>query len=386
MLSAGFLGLIPPYRKNLKKIKKIGNRITVKRKNNKIVIATRGSKLALWQANWVKTELETKNPEIRVELKKIKTTGDKILDVPLAKIGGKGLFLKEIEETLLRNEADLAVHSMKDVPVDLPEGLHLTAICERENPRDALIAKNPDQGKRSIKGFKDLPKGALIGTSSLRRTCQILHVRPDLKITQLRGNLDTRIRKLKEGQFDAIIVAVAGVKRLGMSESITEVIGSDISLPAIGQGAIGIECRIDDKPVNDLLTFFNHRETSICIRAERAFLKRLEGGCQVPIAAYARLLPEDKELRSSEDKMSTSQTLSVSTSQLRDVKLVLDGLVGSISGDRLIKGSLNGMPDNAETLGTQLADDLLSRGAREILIEVYKDTKGFSFSEDSFQP
>src|SRR3990172_8540985 len=206
---------------------------------NKVVIGTRASKLALWQAEWVKSELERMNPGLQVELNKIKTTGDKILDVPLAKVGGKGLFVKEIEEALLADEADLAVHSMKDVPTEFPENLHLAVICEREDPRDAFISQKQDGGFR-IRSFKDLPDGASIGTSSLRRSCQLLSIRPDLKILQLRGNLDTRLRKLDEGQFDAIILAAAGVKRLGWAERITEVLEPEISLPAIGQGAIRI--------------------------------------------------------------------------------------------------------------------------------------------------
>ena len=212
---------------------------------NKVVIGTRASKLALWQAEWVKSELERMNPGLRVELNKIKTTGDKILDVPLAMVGGKGLFVKEIEEAMLRGEADLAVHSMKDVPTEFPEGLELAAICKREDPRDAFITKI-ENSKFRIQHFKDLPQGASVGTSSLRRSCQLLSLRPDIRIIQLRGNLETRLRKLDEGQFDAIILAVAGVKRLGWSDRITEVLSTEISLPAIGQGAIGIECRIDD--------------------------------------------------------------------------------------------------------------------------------------------
>ncbi len=331
--------------------------------NHKVVVATRGSRLALWQANWVKTELEKKYPGTVVELKKIKTTGDKILDVPLAKVGGKGLFVKEIEEALLRGDADLAVHSMKDVPAVLPAGLHITAVCERGNPRDALISqiRNP---KSEIRNFKDLPQGARIGTSSLRRSCQLLHIRPDLKIAQLRGNLDTRIRKLDEGQFDAIIVAAAGVKRLGIADRITEILDTGISLPAIGQGAVGIECRTDNKFINNLLKPLNHPDTSVCVRAERAFLKKLEGGCQVPIAAHARLLQEDEKIRSSEDKKSPP-------SQPLNFRLVIDGLVGSISGDRMIKDSIEGKPDDAELLGTRLAECLISKGAGEILAEVY---------------
>lgn len=316
---------------------------------NKIIIGTRGSKLALWQAEWIKSELQKLNPYLEIELNKIKTTGDKILDVPLARVGGKGLFVKEIEEALLRNEADIAVHSMKDVPTEFPEGLHLAVITKREDPRDAFISR------AAIKSFKNLPKGATIGTSSLRRSCQLLSIRTDLKIEQLRGNLDTRLRKLDEGQFDAIILAAAGVKRLGWAKRITEILSPEISLPAIGQGAVGIECRVDDEFINNLIAPLNHTETSICVRAERAFLKKLEGGCQVPIAAYARLLPPHPLTKGG---------------QGGDV-LVMDGLVGSVSGDRIVKGRIEGTPNDAETIGIRLAEDLLSRGAKEILEEVY---------------
>ena len=334
----------------------------------KIIIGTRGSKLALWQAEWVKSALLKLNPGLTIELNKIKTTGDKILDVPLAKVGGKGLFVKEIEEALLNGEADLAVHSMKDVPTDFPKGLHLAVICKREDPRDAFITAVSSQqsavSKNKIKRFKDLPKGATIGTSSLRRACQLLSIRPDLKIAQLRGNLDTRLRKLDEGQFDAIILAAAGVKRLGWAERITEVIEPEVSLPAIGQGAIGIECRVDDEFINKLIAPLNHSETSICVRAERACLKKLEGGCQVPIAAHARLV-QKSEVRSQkpEDKDSSLFTVHYS--------LIMDGLVGSVSGDRIIKSHIEGNPKDAESLGIKLAEDLLSKGAKEILDEVY---------------
>ncbi len=321
-------------------------------KRNSVTIGTRGSKLALWQAEWVKSELERIRPGVSVELNKIKTTGDKILDVPLAKVGGKGLFVKEIEEALLGGGADLAVHSMKDVPTEFPAGLHLPAICKREDPRDAFISGiqdsrpggSPGETKFKIQNFNSLPQGATIGTSSLRRATQLLNTRPDVKIEQLRGNLDTRLRKLDEGQFDAIILAAAGVKRLGWANRITEVIPTDISLPAIGQGAIGIECRVEDKFINDLVSSLNHTDTSVCVRAERAFLKKLEGGCQVPIAAYARLM---------------------------DGSIVMDGLVGSIAGDRIVRGHIEGGMGNPEVLGTKLADDVLSRGAKEILDEVY---------------
>ena len=308
-----------------------------------IVIGTRGSKLALWQAEWVRSEIKRHFPEVNITLKKIKTTGDKILDVPLAKVGGKGLFVKEIEEAMLRKEIDIAVHSMKDVPTELPAGLHLGAICKREDPRDAFISRLQN-GEFQIKAFKELPDGATIGTSSLRRSCQLKNLRPDLKILQLRGNVDTRLRKLDEGQFDAIILASAGVKRLGHKDRITEYLPVEVSLPAIGQGAIGIECRTDDEFINHVISKLNHPETSICVRAERAFLKRLEGGCQVPIAAHATL--EGSLLR-------------------------LDGLVGSIEGDRIIREQIEGPPDDAESLGTELAEIILSKGGKEILDEVY---------------
>lgn len=324
-------------------------------KTEHIMIGTRGSKLALWQAKYVKRELEKRFPAITVEILKIKTTGDKILDVPLAQVGGKGLFVKEIEEALLKREADIAVHSMKDVPTDFPAGLHLALVCEREDPRDALIINNKlsiKSGEVRVRGQKSdaslifsLPKHAIIGTSSLRRSCQLLSLRPDLKIEQLRGNLDTRLRKLDEGQFDAIILATAGVKRLGWQERITEILQPEISLPAIGQGAIGIECRIGDERINRLIAGLDHPETHTCVKAERAFLRKLEGGCQVPIAAHARVISG---------------------------RIMMHGLVGSITGDRIVKGSIEGDPVHAEVLGLTLAEDVLSRGAKEILDEVYK--------------
>ncbi len=309
----------------------------------KIIIGTRGSALALWQAEWVKASLEKLSSGVQIELNKIKTTGDKILDVPLAKVGGKGLFVKEIEEALLEGRADIAVHSMKDVPTEFPPGLHLAVICEREDPRDAFISAIKD-GQFRVKSFNDLPRGARIGTSSLRRSSQLLNKRPDLKIEQLSGNLNTRLRKLDEGLFDAIILAVAGVKRLGWQDRITEILPPEISLPAIGQGAVGIETRIDDKVINSLISELNHSETSICVRAERSVLERLEGGCQVPIAAHARLL---------------------------NGIITIDGLVGSVTGDRIVKSSIEGNPDNAESLGLRLAENLLAMGAKEILDEVY---------------
>lgn len=315
---------------------------------NKVVIGTRGSKLALWQAEWVKSELQRINPGLTVELNKIKTTGDKILDVPLAKVGGKGLFVKEIEEALLGGKADLAVHSMKDVPTDFPSGLHLAVICKREDPRDAFIS-GIENSKFKVQNFSALREGAAVGTSSLRRSCQLLNIRPDLKIEQLRGNLDTRLRKLDEGQFDAIILAAAGVKRLGWSQRITETLPPETSLPAIGQGAVGIECRKDDAHINELIAPLDHPETSVCVRAERACLKKLEGGCQVPIAAHARL----------------------TDGQGKERLLVIDGLVGSVSGDRIIRSHMEGRPEDAEGIGIRLGEDLLAKGADKILAEVY---------------
>ncbi len=308
----------------------------------RIVIATRGSKLALWQAEWVRSEILKLRPELAVGLRKIKTTGDKILDVPLAKVGGKGLFVKEIEESMLRGESDLAVHSMKDVPTVLPRGLHIGAVLRREDPRDAFI------GGKGVQGFRELPAGATIGTSSLRRSCQLLGARADLKIAPLRGNLDTRLGKLDEGRFDAIILASAGVKRLGYEGRITELLETSLSLPAIAQGAVGIECREDDEFINGLIAPLNHAETVTCVRAERAFLKRLEGGCQVPIAAHA---------------------------VLSGGRLGIEGLVGSVSGDRIIRGRREGPPGEAEALGVSLAEELLRKGADRVLAEVYGETR-----------
>ena len=309
-----------------------------------IRIGTRASALALWQAEWVKAELEKKYPGMTVSLTKIKTTGDKILDVPLAQVGGKGLFVKEIEEAMLEGEIDIAVHSMKDVPTFFPDGLHLSCITKREDPRDALLTRNNVT-------FNNLPKGANVGTSSLRRQAQLMHVRPDFVIHQLRGNVDTRLRKLKEGQFDAIILAAAGVKRLGLADNVSEYIDPEISLPAIGQGALGIECRVDDRELNDLIAFFNHADTRTCVTGERALLRRLEGGCQVPIACYG---------------------------QIKGGALHLTGLVGSVDGKRIIKDSLEGAPEKAEKLGVTLAEKLLSRGADVILREVYGHNTDFS--------
>ncbi|MGA2317353.1 MAG: hydroxymethylbilane synthase [Thermodesulfobacteriota bacterium] len=301
-------------------------------------IGTRGSQLALFQANWVKDQLVQTHPDLKVTLIKIKTTGDKIQDAPLAKIGGKGLFVKEIEEALLQKKIDLAVHSIKDVPTEFPKGLHLPVITKREDPRDVFISKDG-------RTLKDLPPGARIGTSSLRRQAQLLHFRSDLELIPLRGNLDTRLKKLKTLNLDAIVLALAGVKRLGLEERITEIIPTDISLPAIGQGALGIETRMDDKKVEGQIRFLNDRDSSIAVTAERAFLKKLEGGCQVPIAAYARTF---------------------------GATLQIDGLVGTIDGRRLIRHHVEGPIEKAGSLGIELAEILLGKGAKEILDEVYQ--------------
>jgi hydroxymethylbilane synthase len=301
-------------------------------------IGTRGSQLALYQANWVKEKLIKAHPSLNVTLIKIRTTGDKVQDTPLAKIGGKGLFVKEIEEALIQRRIDLAVHSIKDVPTEFPKGLHLSVITQREDPRDVLIA-------RDGKPLKDLPQKAKIGTSSLRRRAQLLHFRSDLELVSLRGNLDTRLKKLKTMNLDGIVLALAGVKRLGLEERITEIIPTEISLPAIGQGALGIETRMGDKEIEEQIQFLNDQDSWITVSAERAFLKKLEGGCQVPIAAFAK----------------TVGTI-----------IFIEGLVGTVDGKRLIRDHLEGPLEKAESLGIQLAESLLKAGAKEILDEVYK--------------
>ena len=302
-----------------------------------LVIGTRRSKLALWQAEWVHARLRELEPELAVSLKRIKTTGDKILDTPLASIGGKGLFVKEIEEALLRGEIDLAVHSMKDVPTRLPAGLEILAIPEREDPRDVLITLNKVSLERLVPGSR-------IGTSSLRRQAQLLHYRPDLSIQILRGNLDTRLRKLEAGEYDGIILAAAGIKRLGWSDRVTEYLSPDVSLPAIGQGALALEGRTDDGFVRAVVARLDHHPTRIAVTAERAFLERLEGGCQVPIAAHAAI---------------TNGTLTLSA------------LIAGVDGRRLVRDSVQGPMRDAHRLGVELAERLLARGGDEILKEIY---------------
>lgn len=306
-----------------------------------IRIATRKSPLAMWQAEYVRDRLMEAHPGLQVELLGMTTQGDKILDSPLAKIGGKGLFVKELEVRMLEGGADIAVHSMKDVPVEFPEGLHLSVICEREDPRDAFVSNN-------YKSLDDLPQGAKVGTSSMRRQCQIRAIRPDLEILDLRGNVNTRLKKLDEGQYDAIILAAAGLIRLGFNERITQLIETDTSLPAIGQGAVGIECRSDDPRVNELLAPLNDAPTQTRVLAERAMNNRLEGGCQVPIAGHAVLEGDQITLR---------------------------GLVGEPDGSNTVRGEISGPASEAESLGTQLADDLLARGAKEILAALYNSAQ-----------
>jgi hydroxymethylbilane synthase len=302
-------------------------------------IATRKSQLALWQADFVADALRHAHPGLEIELVTMTSKGDRILDAPLAKVGGKGLFIKELEEAMLRGEADIAVHSMKDVPIeaDLPPELHVPVICEREDPRDAFVSN-------TYANFDALPQGAVVGTSSLRRQSQLMARRPDLKVNFLRGNVNTRLAKLDAGEYDAIILAAAGLIRLGFQARIREVMDTSVSLPAVGQGAVGIECRRDDAEVNALIAVLNHAPTAIRVRAERSMNARLRGGCQVPIAGYA---------------------------ELEHGVILLRGLVGRPDGSEVVRGDVSGRPEDAEELGRVLAEDLLARGAGDILKEVY---------------
>ena len=300
-------------------------------------IATRKSPLALWQAEFVKAQLEHFHPNIKVELVTMVTKGDKILDTPLAKVGGKGLFVKELETAMLEGRADIAVHSMKDVPVEFPEGLGLEVICEREDPRDAFVSNN-------FKSIDELPEGSVVGTSSLRRQCQIRAARPDLIIRDLRGNVGTRLGKLDAGEYDAIILAAAGLIRLEMNERIASFIEPEQSLPAVGQGAVGIECREDDERIKALLAPLEHLETRQRVLAERALNKRLEGGCQVPIGSYCVIEGNDFWLRA---------------------------LVGNPDGSVMLTEEARGSLQDAEQVAIEMADKLLNRGGREILQQVY---------------
>ncbi|MBK9131962.1 MAG: hydroxymethylbilane synthase [Gammaproteobacteria bacterium] len=304
---------------------------------NRIRIATRKSPLALWQAGYVRSLLEQAHPGLQVDLVMMSTQGDKILDSPLAKIGGKGLFVKELEQSLLEHHTDIAVHSMKDVPVELPAGLHLPVVLAREEPRDAFVSHRYDRLDR-------LPQRARVGTSSLRRQAQLHALRPDLEILSLRGNVGTRLRRLAEDEYDAIVLASAGLIRLGMAERITQSLDTEVCLPAIGQGVIGIECRAGDTAVNALIAPLNDRGTQICIAAERALNERLQGGCQVPIAGHAVLQGDT---------------------------VVLRGLVGYPDGSRIIRGHAEGTATEAAAIGAGLAEELLGRGADAILSHVY---------------
>jgi hydroxymethylbilane synthase len=300
-------------------------------------IATRKSPLAMWQAEYVKARLEAIHQNLTVELIPMVTKGDIILDTPLAKVGGKGLFVKELEVAMLEDRADIAVHSMKDVPVEFPEGLGLEVICEREDPRDAFVSNTYHQ-------IEELPPGAIVGTCSLRRQCQLSEARPDLKIMDLRGNVNTRLNKLDNNDYDAIILAAAGLKRLDMAYRIASYIEPEQSLPAVGQGAVGIECRTQDARVKALLAPLNDELTSDRVTAERAMNLALEGGCQVPIGSYAIIEGDELWLR---------------------------GLVGKPDGSQVIRAQIRGQRSDARQLGLNLADALLAQGAKEILADVY---------------
>jgi hydroxymethylbilane synthase len=305
--------------------------------SQRVRLGTRGSPLALQQSHWVKGRIEQHHPELQVELITIKTTGDKILDVPLAQVGGKGLFVKEIEEALLRGKVDLAVHSMKDMPGDLPEGLKIGAVPEREDPRDVLLSPQKTT-------LDQVPASAKIGTGSLRRKAQLLGYRPDLEIVPLRGNLDTRIRKLETLGLAGIVLAAAGLHRLGWNHLIGQYLEPEICLPAVGQGALAIEVRADDLRLQDWIAFLHHEDSALCTRAERAFLQRLEGGCQVPLAGHARVQGE---------------------------RLVLAGLIADLEGKIIFKERREGPIHDPEVLGRSLAEHLLGLGGREVLDQVY---------------
>jgi hydroxymethylbilane synthase len=308
-----------------------------------IVVGTRESKLALWQTNWVVENLKDANPQYSFRIVGMRTKGDKILDVALAKIGDKGLFTKELELAMLRGDIDLAVHSMKDLPTELPEGLTIGAVCQREYPGDVLIAK---EGKSLDK----LPQGAFIGTSSLRRRAQLLSYRPDLKMVEIRGNINTRLRKLGEGGLDAIVLAYAGVTRMGWGDRVTQVLPFEICLPAVGQGSIGVEVRKDDEEILKVVSRIDHIESRCAITAERALLKKLEGGCQIPIGALGTV---------------------------DGYNLILQGLVASFDGKRMVRSSIAGGLGEAEKLGQRLAAKLLEMGAGEILQEIRQENRDY---------
>lgn len=308
-------------------------------KKSALVIATRKSPLAMWQAEFVQSELQRLHPELTVELLGISTKGDKILDTPLAKVGGKGLFVKELEQAMLDGKADLAVHSMKDVPVEFPDGLGLLAILEREDPRDAFVSN-------TFSSIEELPLGAIVGTCSLRRQCQLRERRPDLVIKDLRGNIQTRMAKLDAGEFDAIILAASGLLRMNLAERIAQFMPAEESLPANGQGALGIEARTNDPEVRALIAPLICPETTLCVEGERAFNRKLEGGCQVPIASYAQLHGDQIHIR---------------------------GLVGKPDGSLVLRGEITGPRNKAVELGSSLAEELLAQGAGSILEALYAD-------------
>lgn len=303
---------------------------------NRLVIGTRSSQLALWQADYIASKLGERYPHLTIEKKLMTTQGDKILDAPLAKIGGKGLFTKELENAMLSGEIDLAVHSLKDMPVEVPAGLQISAITKREDPGDVLVSPK-------YKLFSQLPQGAKVGTSSLRRKAQLLSVRPDLHICDLRGNVNTRLRKLEEENFDGIILAAAGLKRLGFGDRITDILDKKVCLPAVGQGALAVETRADDQEINDLVDFLNDCDTVICTTAERSFLNRVQGGCQVPVGVYGTM---------------------------QQAVLKVEGIIASLDGSKIYRDYMLGQPEEAYALGQQLADRLLEAGGRTVLAEL----------------
>jgi hydroxymethylbilane synthase len=309
---------------------------------HKIIIGSRGSELALWQANFIKKELEKKNKNVSIEIKIIKTKGDKILDVALSKIGDRSLFTKELEIELINKKIDLAVHSLKDLQTEIPIGLMLSSVTKRHNVQDVMIAR-----KKGITIF-NLPENATVATGSLRRKCQLLHIRPDLKIVELRGNVPTRIKRFLESDWNAIILARAGVERLKLNEHISSIINKDVMLPAVGQGALGIETRADNKMVNEIVKSIHHENTYKAVLAERSLLKKLEGGCQVPIGAFA---------------------------EVKQNGLFLDALVGSLDGSLTFRKKMRGSKSNPEKLGKDLAIDLIKAGAETILNEIYRTTR-----------
>lgn len=304
---------------------------------NKLFIATRKSPLAMWQAEFVKTQLMQQHPQLAIELIGMSTQGDVLLDVPLAKIGGKGLFIKELEEQMLAGNAQLAVHSMKDLPAVLPEGFAIGAVMARHNPLDAFVSN-------TYASLDELPQGAIVGTSSLRRKSQLLAVRPDLQLHDLRGNIHTRMRKLDEGQYDAIILAAAGLERMGLPERIRSIIAAEVCLPAVAQGALAIEVLANDSSTQGFVDCLNDESTLACVRAERAMNAALEGGCQVPIGSYAIWQGEQIWLR---------------------------GLVASLDGKTIIRGERKGSAADAQAMGEDLAQELLANGAKSILDVVY---------------